>query len=90
MYENSRNPSIAKFRTRLEVIRKASRSGLIMAENWNPKGRYFHIQREMIEWFAANEKTAEGFLAFLAPRPRPRHKPADGDGPQMLKDMMRF
>ena len=75
MYEKTRNPSIAKFRTRLEVIRKASHSGLIMAENWNPKGKYFHIQREMIDWFEASEKMCEGFLVFLAPKPKRKKQP---------------
>ena len=68
MYQSTGKPSVAKFRCRLEVIRKACQSGKTLAEHWNPKGRYFKIQRDMIQFFDVNEKLAEDFLAYLKPR----------------------
>lgn len=65
MYQSTGKPSVAKFRARLEVIRKASASGHALAMRWNPKGRYFQMQRELIALFKANEEVAEDWLAYI-------------------------
>ncbi len=65
MYQNKGKPSVAKFRARLEVIRKASASGYDLAMRWNPKGRYYQFRREAAQLFKANEKKAEELLAFI-------------------------
>ena len=65
MYQRTGKASVAKFRCRLKAINDASASGLLLAEHWNPKGRHFEIQREMIKFFKANEKLSADFLEFL-------------------------
>jgi len=65
IYDSIGNPSVAKFRCRLEVIKKASRSGRALADHWNPKGRYFKMQREMIAFFNDSEKQCDSFLDFI-------------------------
>ena len=65
MYQKTGKPSVSKFRCRLKAIHDASASGLLLAEHWNPKGRHFQIQREMIQFFKVNEKASAQFLEFL-------------------------
>ena len=65
MYKSTGKPSIAKFKARLHRIREASSSGALLARAWNPKGRYFKIQRDMIAFFDEAEKRADEYLAFL-------------------------
>lgn len=65
MYQRTGKPSVAKFRCRLKAIQDASASGLELAEHWNPKGRYFEIQRDMIQFFKVNEKLSAEYLEFL-------------------------
>ncbi len=71
MYENTGKPSLAKFRCRLQVMGKASHSGLLLAERWNPKGRNFELQRDLMKFFAANEQATEVLLEALR-RPKLR------------------
>ena len=66
MYQSTGKPSVAKFRCRLQVINDACQSGKELAKKWNPKGRYFQIQRDMIQFFDVNEKLTADFLAYLA------------------------
>jgi len=65
MYENTGKPSLAKFRARLTVIKKASQSGKVLAERWNPKGRHFYVQRKMIQHFEEANKTASKLLEII-------------------------
>ncbi len=65
MYQRTGKPSLAKFRCRLKAINDASASGLLLAEHWNPKGRYFEIQRNMIQFFKENERRSAEYLEFL-------------------------
>ena len=65
MYHTTGKPSVAKFRARLEVIRKASVSGLEFAEHWNPKGRYFDTQRQLIKFFGSNVQICDGLLRYI-------------------------
>lgn len=65
MYESTGKPSVAKFRSRLVVIRKASQSGLELAERWNPKGRYYHTRQQMIKFYAANITICDSMLEFI-------------------------
>ncbi len=65
MYQSTGKPSVAKFRARLQVMNDAARSGRQLAEKWNPKGRYFKIQRDMIEFFSQTERETNTYLAFI-------------------------
>lgn len=65
MYQSKGKPSVAKFRARLEVIRKASASGYMLAERWNPKGRYYQMRRELMTLFRANEEVARDWIAYI-------------------------
>ena len=67
MYQSTGKPSLSKFRCRLQVMQDASRSGKELAEKWNPKGRYFKIQRDLIRYFDESEKITADFLAYLKP-----------------------
>lgn len=65
MYESTGKPSVAKFRARLAVIRKASASGLELAERWNPKGRYYDLRIQMIKFFGSNIRICDTALDFI-------------------------
>lgn len=65
MYQSTGKPSVAKFRARLEVIRKASASGLELAEHWNPKGRYCQMRVQMIKFFGSNIAICDKALEFI-------------------------
>lgn len=65
MYENTGKPSLAKFRCRLQVMAKASHSGALLAARWNPKGRNFELQRDLMKFFAANEQATEILLESM-------------------------
>ena len=65
MYQSTGKPSVAKFRCRLQVINDAATSGKVLADHWNPKGRYFQIQRDMIRYFEDTAKISEMLLEFL-------------------------
>ena len=65
MYQSTGKPSVAKFRARLEVIRKASVSGRELAVRWNPKGRYAQFHRDVLKIFKANEQWANELIAFI-------------------------
>ncbi len=65
MYQKTGKPSVAKFRARLARIQEASQSGLELAQHWNPKGRNFKIQRDMIEFFKYGEESSRLILEYL-------------------------
>ena len=65
MYKQTGKPSVAKFKARLVRIHECCESGEELALRWNPKGRNFHIQREMIQFFKVNKKLSADFLAYL-------------------------
>lgn len=65
MYHSTGKPSVAKFRARLEVIRKASASGHELAKRWNPTGRYYQMRRELISLFIANEEVARDWVSYI-------------------------
>lgn len=69
MYQSTGKPSVAKFRCRLQVIQDAATSGKTLAEHWNPKGRYFKVQRDMIRYFEDTAKISAMLLEFLAKKP---------------------
>ena len=68
MYQSTGKPSVAKFRARLNRINECAATGLELAERWNPKGRNFKIQRDMIKFFKMTAELAEAFDAELARR----------------------
>jgi hypothetical protein len=65
MYQKTGKPSIAKFKSRLITIIKACHTGRVLAEKWNPKGRNFKIQRDMLKFFAETETEAYSYLTTL-------------------------
>ena len=65
MYQKTGKPSVAKFKARLVRIHECCESGEELALRWNPKGRNFQIQRDMIEFFRMNKEMSAGFLDFL-------------------------
>ncbi len=65
MYHSTGKPSVAKFRARLEVIRKASVSGVELAEHWNPKGRNYDTRIQMMKFFGSNVQICDGLLRHI-------------------------
>ena len=65
MYKSTGNPSVAKFKARLVRIQECSESGRVLAQRWNPKGRNFEIQRQMIKFFSSNEEICKRMLDHL-------------------------
>ena len=58
-------PTPANLRTRLRRIQETAASLDHMAGAWNPKGRYFVPQREMIRFAQNAEEEAGRLLAIL-------------------------
>lgn len=65
MYQATGKPSVAKFKARLVRIHECCESGQLLAERWNPKGRNFKIQRDLIEYFKVNKEMTQDFLDYL-------------------------
>ncbi len=65
MYKKTGKPSVAKFKARLVRIHECCESGQELAERWNPKGRNFKIQRDLIEYFKVNKEMTADFLDYL-------------------------
>ncbi len=68
MYRSTGKPSVAKFRARLARIVECAKSGEDLAMYWNPKGRNFKVQRDMIQFFAETEARASELLGTLQHR----------------------
>ena len=66
----SRNarPTPGNLRTRLYIIRDAAEAAVHMASRWNPKGRYFKVQRDILTECAEMERRARAILSVLERR----------------------
>ena len=58
-------PTPANIRTRLNRISDAAESGAKLAKRWNPKGRWFYAQREIIRFCEEAERKADELLALM-------------------------
>ncbi len=68
MYHSTGKPSVAKFRARCRAIEQAAGTGLELAKRWNPKGRNFRLQRDLIQWFKLTEELARDFAEYMEGR----------------------
>ncbi len=65
MYIKTGKPSVAKFKARLVRIHECCESGEELALRWNPKGRNFQVQRDMIKFFRVTKNLSADFLSYL-------------------------
>lgn len=65
MLSSKAKPTKANIRVRIRRINEASASGREMVRRWNPKGRYFKVQRDMIEFLDMCEEGSTAILEFL-------------------------
>lgn len=61
-------PTKANIKVRIKRIHEASDSGREMVRRWNPKGRYFQVQRDMIAFLDMCEEGSGAILEFLERR----------------------
>ena len=66
----SRNakPTLANIRRRVRVLNETADSLEKLSRRWNPKGRYFKVQRDLIALGKEVEKVTGRALAILEPR----------------------
>lgn len=58
-------PTKAAVLIRLKRLHEAAESGAKVARRWNPKGRYFKAQRNLIELFDLVEEHSGTLLEFM-------------------------
>ncbi len=58
-------PTKGNVRRRVRIMYETAESGGRLARRWNPKGRYFEVQRELIQMFDEVEAVAGRALEFL-------------------------
>ena len=59
------SPTKAAVMIRLKRMNEAAESGAKVARRWNPKGRYFKAQRNMIELFDLVEEHSATIIEFM-------------------------
>lgn len=58
-------PTKAAVLIRLKRMNEAAESGAKVARRWNPKGRYFNAQRNLIELFDLVEEHSATIIEFM-------------------------
>ncbi len=58
-------PTKANVRRRVRIMVDAAESGGELARRWNPKGRYFQVQRDLIKLFDQVDEIGTRALGFL-------------------------
>jgi hypothetical protein len=58
-------PTKGNVRRRVRVMYETAESGARLARRWNPKGRYFQVQRDLINLFDEVERVAGEALEVL-------------------------
>lgn len=64
-YRSTAKPTMGNLRRRVQTIRDAAESAHALACRWNPKGRYFKAQRDLIRDAAEIRQRAERLLERL-------------------------
>lgn len=65
MYRSTGKPSISKFKVRVARIIECADSAHALADRWNPKGRNFQLQRELLtrmKYISAEARIVEDLL----------------------------
>jgi len=58
-------PTKGNVRRRVRIMHDTAESGARLTRRWNPKGRYFQVQRELIAMFDEVEAVTGRALEFL-------------------------
>lgn len=58
-------PTKANVRRRVRIMNETAESGARLCRRWNPKGRYFQVQRDLIQLFDEVERVTADALEFL-------------------------